>query len=71
MKRLAYSVMLEPLPESEGGGWLALAPDLPGCITDGATPEEALQAIQGAIEEWIGEAHRLGRKVPQPTRRVA
>jgi predicted RNase H-like HicB family nuclease len=71
MSDLAYAVIVEPLPENEGGGFLASAPDLPGCMTDAETPEAALAAIRGAIDEWIGEARRLGRIVPQPTKRVA
>jgi antitoxin HicB len=33
--------MVEPLPIEEGEGFLATAPDLPGCMSDGATNEEA------------------------------
>lgn len=71
MSDLTYAVIVEPLPEAEGGGFLASAPDLPGCITDATTPEAALDAIRGAIDEWIEEAQRLGRVVPLPTKRVA
>jgi antitoxin HicB len=71
MKRLAYAVIIEPIPEDEGGGFLASVPDLPGCMTDAETPEKALEAAQGVIDEWIEEAVRLGRSVPQPTKRVA
>jgi predicted RNase H-like HicB family nuclease len=71
MNRLTYAVILEPLPESEGGGFLASAPDLPGCMTDAETPEKALQAVRGAIDEWIEEARRLGRAIPPPSKRVA
>ena len=71
MTLLAYAVIVEPLPEAEGGGFLASVPDLPGCMTDAETPEEALNAVRGAIEEWIAEARRLGRAVPAPTKRVA
>ncbi|MGL5113819.1 MAG: type II toxin-antitoxin system HicB family antitoxin [Beijerinckiaceae bacterium] len=71
MSDLSYAVIVEPLPEGEGGGFLASAPDLPGCMTDADTPEAALTAIRGAIEEWIAEAKRIGRVVPLPTKRVA
>jgi predicted RNase H-like HicB family nuclease len=40
-------------------------------MTDAETPEKALEAAQGVIDEWIEEAVRLGRSVPQPTKRVA
>ena len=71
MSDLAYAVIVEPLPEAEGGGFLVSVPDLPGCMTDAETPEAALAAVRGAIDEWIVEARRLGRTVPQPTKRVA
>lgn len=71
MSDLAYTVIVEPLPEAEGGGFLASVPDLPGCMTDAETPEAALAAVRGVIDEWIAEARRLGRAVPQPTKRVA
>jgi antitoxin HicB len=71
MSRLTYAVLLEPLPDSEGGGFLASVPDLPGCMSDADTPEEALKSVSEAIAEWIEEARRLGRDVPQPTKRAA
>lgn len=61
---LAYAVIIEPLSASDGGGFLARVPDLPGCFTDGETPEEALAAARSAIREWLEEARRLGREPP-------
>jgi predicted RNase H-like HicB family nuclease len=71
MARLEYPVVVEPLLPEDGGGFLATVPDLPGCATDGETPEEALHAAQGAIAEWIEEARSLGREIPKPSRRAA
>jgi antitoxin HicB len=68
---LTYPVVVEPLPAEEGGGFLATAPDLPGCMSDGETPEEALRSVQDAIAEWIEEARRLGREVPKPSRKAS
>jgi predicted RNase H-like HicB family nuclease len=67
MRRLDYPIVIQPLPEEDGGGFLALAPDLPGCISDGDTPEEALANIRDAIDSWIAEAQALGREVPHPS----
>jgi antitoxin HicB len=61
-----YPVVLRPLATEDGGGWVALVPDLPGCMSDGASADEALQNIKDAIEEWKQEALRLGRQVPHP-----
>lgn len=61
-----YPVMLRPLSAEDGGGWIALVPDLPGCMSDGATSYEALQNVHGAIEEWKEGARALGRAIPNP-----
>ena len=71
MTKLEYPIVVEPLPIEEGGGFLATAPDLPGCMSDGATPEEAVSNIQDAITTWIEAAHDLGHAVPQPSRSAA
>lgn len=48
---LIYPIMIAPLSAEDGGGFLATVPDLPGCMTDGDTPEEALAGITDAIAE--------------------
>ena len=66
-----YPVIIEPLSEEDGGGFLATVPDLPGCMSDGETREEAARAIADAITAWIEEAKRLGRGIPKPSIRLA
>jgi len=61
-----YRVIVGPLPAVEGGGFLATVPDLPGCMSDGDTPEEALANAKDAISAWLSMAERLGRKIPKP-----
>jgi antitoxin HicB len=68
---LTYPVVVEPLAPEDGGGFLATVPDLPGCVSDGESPEEALHSVQDAILEWIDEARRLGHEVPKPSKRAA
>jgi antitoxin HicB len=65
-----YEVDILPLSEIDGGGFAAIAPELPGCRSDGETPQEALENIYDAIACWIEAAQEMGRPVPQP-RRVA
>ena len=65
MSPLRYSVVIEPLAEAEGGGYVAIVHDLPGCMSDGETPEEALTKIRDAIDEWIKTAQRMGHVVPE------
>jgi antitoxin HicB len=71
VKQLEYAVVVEPLPIEDGGGFVATVPDLPGCMSDGATPEEALTNVQDAILIWIEAARDLGHAVPKPSRRLA
>ena len=51
-----YAVLVKPLPKEDGGGYVALVPDLPGCMSDGDTMHEAIENVQGAIESWMEEA---------------
>lgn len=68
---LEYAVRIERLSEEDGGGYLALVPDLPGCMSDGETPEEALRNVQEAITSWIEAAKEWRRDVPHPTSPLA
>jgi len=47
---MKLKVLLEP---SEEGGFTALVPSLPGCISEGDSKEEALANIQEAIELYL------------------
>jgi antitoxin HicB len=64
MKALEYPVLISPLTPQDGGGFVATVPDLPGCMSDGETPEEALANVQDAIACWIEEANERGVAVP-------
>jgi len=44
------TIILEP---SDEGGFTALVPALPGCISEGNTKEEALHNIREAIELYL------------------
>ncbi|WP_338661803.1 type II toxin-antitoxin system HicB family antitoxin [Pararoseomonas sp. SCSIO 73927] len=61
-----YPVVVCPVPEDEGGGFVAFAPDLHGCTGDGDTAEAAMADLNAAVLEWLDEAARLGRDVPAP-----
>jgi antitoxin HicB len=51
MVSLRYPVIVSPLSDEDGGGFLATVPDLPGCMSDGETPAEAIENVRDAIEE--------------------
>jgi antitoxin HicB len=70
MRDLVYSVIGSPLTQEDGGGFTATVPDLPGCMRDGETPEEAISNVRDAIAAWLEAAHDLGRAIPEPSRRA-
>ena len=65
--KLNYAVRIERLSESDGDGYLAIVPDLPGCMSDGETPEEALKNVQEAISSWIESAKEWKQDIPKPS----
>jgi antitoxin HicB len=66
MRDLDYRIVIEPLSDEDGGGFVATVPDLPGCMSDGETREEAARNVEDAIRGWIEEARATGRAVPKP-----
>ena len=44
--------------------FLVEVPELPGCMADGETPEEALKNSEIIIAEWLETAEILGRAIP-------
>jgi antitoxin HicB len=61
-----YRIALRPLSAEDGGGWLAEVPELPGCMSDGASPQEAVDNVMDAIGCWLEAAREDGRAAPQP-----
>ncbi len=59
-----YPCEIRPL--LEGGGFLIVFPDLPGCMADGATIEEAVANGLDAVKSWILTAREFGDAVPAP-----
>lgn len=66
-----YEVRIRPLSEEDGGGFLAQVPELPGYMSDGETPQEALENVYDAILCWMEAAKEMGRQVPEPKRAAA
>ena len=61
-----YEVVVELLNRRLGGGFVAYAPALTGCLADGTTSEEALENLADAIDCWIEFARLSGRRIPEP-----
>jgi predicted RNase H-like HicB family nuclease len=64
-------VVIGPLSEKDGGGYIATVPELPGCMSDGESPQEALETAYDALACWIEAAREMGRAVPEPKRAIA
>ncbi|OGU15449.1 MAG: hypothetical protein A2X61_07785 [Ignavibacteria bacterium GWB2_35_12] len=50
----------------EDNSFIAEVPELPGCMADGKTYQEALKNAEIIISEWIETARELGRQIPVP-----
>jgi len=70
MSNYNYPAIIEPVSAEDGGGYLVSFPDLPGCIADGKTPEEALHEAQDAMESWIATALEFGDQIPTPSKTI-
>ena len=66
MMALEYPFITSVLPEAEGSGYLIEYPDLPGCMSDGETIQEAIEKGRGAVESWIETARAHGDEIPVP-----
>jgi antitoxin HicB len=61
-----YKLEIRHLNETDGGGFLASFPELPGCMGDGETPEAAIQDARDAFEAWIEARLALELPIPKP-----
>ncbi|MGA1841384.1 MAG: type II toxin-antitoxin system HicB family antitoxin [bacterium] len=50
--------------------FIAEVPELPGCMADGKTYQEAISNVEIVINEWIETAKKLGRPIPEPKGRL-
>lgn len=64
---VAYSTLVVPDKYTDGSiGYLASHPELPGCMADGSSPEEALQNLNEARELYLRVLVERGLPVPPP-----
>jgi predicted RNase H-like HicB family nuclease len=64
-----YEVIVYWSDEDEA--FIVEVPELPGCMADGATYEEAIKNVQVIIAEWIETARQLNREIPEPKGKLA
>ena len=55
---------------AEDQSYIVEVPELPGCMADGATYQEAVANAEVVIGEWIQTARELGRAIPEPRGRL-
>ena len=68
MKFDDYAINVTPLDEDDGGGYLVTFPDLPGCMADGETVDEALVEAKDAFKAWADAELQDKGELPKPKR---
>lgn len=63
MSAEGYLVVVER-GETSWGAW---APDLPGCVAVGDSPEETVELMRGAVTMHLESMRDSGEVVPEPT----
>lgn len=59
-----YCILLKYSAEEKR--YVVTVPDLPGCMADGHSPNEAYENAKIVMREWIETAKASGRKIPEP-----
>lgn len=65
---LPYTIQITREDETT---WFARVVELPGCMTEGDSPEEAADMIQNALAAWLEIALEDGRAIPEPQKTEA
>lgn len=65
---MKYEVIIYWSEDDEA--FIAEVPELPGCVADGATKLESLQAVEIIAQQWLETAKELGREIPHARGRL-
>lgn len=57
-----YTIELHSSPDE---GWFARVPELPGCMSQGDTAEDALANVQEAMQLWLEVSMEQGNAIPE------
>jgi len=55
------------LYQDDEGDWIVEIDDLPGCIADGKTPDEAIASSREAMRLWMESRISSGLDIPEPS----
>ena len=62
-----YPFTIRPLPKDDGGGYLIEYPDVPGCMSDGETEEQAIKNGRDALKSCLRTMKEFGDVIPKPS----
>jgi antitoxin HicB len=62
-----YPLLVRPLSDDDGGGYLATVPDLPWVMGDGESPEEAVRDVRKAMAAVFAVMRAEGETIPLPS----
>lgn len=68
MTTIRYELIIYWSEEEQS--FIVEVPELPGCMADGNTYQEAVAQVEVVIQEWIETATQLGRPIPTPRGRL-
>ncbi|MBI4308930.1 MAG: type II toxin-antitoxin system HicB family antitoxin [Candidatus Omnitrophica bacterium] len=68
MSKFKYEVII--YWSREDNAFIAEVPELPGCMADGRTYQEALENVGIIAQEWLETAKQNGRSIPKPKGRL-
>lgn len=60
-----HKYLIEIFWSDEDEGFIAIAPDLPGCSAFGDTRTEAMEEMQDAMTAWLEACQSMDRKLPE------
>ncbi len=61
-----YQFTVRPLSKAEGGGYLVEYTEIPGCMSDGESIEEAIANGREALLDYLAVLKESGVKPPKP-----
>jgi antitoxin HicB len=61
-----YAFTIRLLSEHDGGGYLIDFPDVPNCMSDGGSPEEAIRNGRDALRSVLLTKLEFGDPMPEP-----
>ena len=57
--------LIEVFWSEEDGGFISVAPDLPGCSAYGDTAAESIRDMEDAMQSWLQACEAMGRPAPR------